>query len=148
MIVYTSPFQDCPILNTSIFTRLFSARSDASDDIGGFPGSAPAFVDAATGTSITRAELMHLCLSLAYGLKHHHNTSSFANRGDVVLIYSPNSLAWPVVLFGCACLFSVFRDRLLKYRVQPLQPAYAAPSRIAHTQATNWHTNTATAEPS
>ncbi|KAJ7717822.1 AMP binding protein [Mycena maculata] len=95
--IYTSPYPNVPILTTSIFTRLFASRGD---DIGGFPGSCKAFVDATSGASITRAQLRHLSLTLAYGLKHHPNTSQFANRGSTVLIYSPNSLAWPVVLFG------------------------------------------------
>ncbi|KAJ6495728.1 AMP binding protein [Mycena vitilis] len=97
--IYKSPLPDVPILSTSIFTRIFASRASGGD-IGGFPGSLRAFVDAASGTSITRAQLLHLCLSFAYGLNHHPNTSRFAKRGDTVLIYSPNSLVWPVVLFG------------------------------------------------
>ncbi|KAJ6497728.1 AMP binding protein [Mycena sanguinolenta] len=96
--IYTSHYPSFPIHNTSVFTRLFASR--ASGDIGGFSGSLKAFVDADSGASITRAELVQLTLSFAYGLKHHPNTSSFATRGSTVLIYSPNSLAWPVVLFG------------------------------------------------
>ncbi|KAJ7125064.1 AMP binding protein [Mycena epipterygia] len=98
MAIYTSTLPAVPILSTSIHSCLFASR--ASGDIGGFPGSLKAFVDAASGASITRAQLLHLSLSFAYGLKHQANTSRFANRGDTVLIYSPNSLAWPVVLFG------------------------------------------------
>ncbi|KAJ7502923.1 AMP binding protein [Mycena galericulata] len=98
--IYTSPFPDQPILATSIFTRLFAPRADQSADVGGFPGSLNAFIDASSGACITRSQLVHLSLSFAYGLKHHPNTSPFAKRGDTVLIYSPNSLAWPVVLFG------------------------------------------------
>ncbi|KAJ7076852.1 AMP binding protein [Mycena belliarum] len=96
--VYTSPVPDYPVLTTSVFTRVFSSR--APGDVGGFPGSQKAFVDASSGASITRAQLLHLSLSFAHGLKYHPRTSPFANRGNVVLIYSPNSLAWPVVLFG------------------------------------------------
>ncbi|KAJ7928469.1 AMP binding protein [Mycena leptocephala] len=92
------PAPDIPILSVSIFTRLFASR--ASGDVGGFPGSLKAFVDAESGASITRAQLLHFALSFAHGLKHNPNTSRFAKRGDTVLIYSPNSLAWPVVLFG------------------------------------------------
>ncbi|KAJ7209704.1 AMP binding protein [Mycena pura] len=94
--VYTSHIPNCPILTTSVFTRLFASR--ASGDIGGFHGSLPAFVDAASGASITRSQLLHLALSFAYGLSHHPYTSRFGRRGDVVLIYSPNCLAWPVVV--------------------------------------------------
>jgi hypothetical protein len=99
--IYTSPYPSFPIHSVSIFTRLLTPRASA-DDIGGFPGSLKAFIDATSGASITRAELAHLALSFAYGLRNHPNTRAFANRGDTLLIYSPNSLAWPVVLFGGA----------------------------------------------
>ncbi|KAF7351179.1 4-coumarate--CoA ligase-like 7 [Mycena sanguinolenta] len=96
--IYTSPYPSFPIHSTSVFTRLFASRG--SGDIGGFSGSLKAFVDADSGASITRAELVQLTLSFAYGLKNHPTTSLFATRGSTVLIFSPNSLAWPVVLFG------------------------------------------------
>ncbi|KAJ6449638.1 hypothetical protein DFH09DRAFT_1118520, partial [Mycena vulgaris] len=119
--IYTSPLPDYPILTTSIFTRLFA--SHASGDVGGFPGSLKAFVDAASGASITRAQLLHLCLSFAYGLKTHPNTAQFAKRGDTVLIFSPNSLAWPVVLFGsvaaglrCALANSAYTSEELAFQ--------------------------------
>ncbi|KAF7362187.1 4-coumarate--CoA ligase-like 7 [Mycena venus] len=98
--IYTSPYTPYPILSTSIFTRLFASGASGDSHIGSFPGSLKAFVDADSGASITRAQLAHLALSLAYGLKHNPHTSRFASRGSTVLIYSPNSLAWPVVLFG------------------------------------------------
>ncbi|KAJ7647638.1 AMP binding protein [Roridomyces roridus] len=123
MPIYTSPFGDHPILSTSVFTRLFAPRSDAPGDVGGFPASLPAFVDAATGTSLTRGQLRAQSLSLAYGLKHNPNTSPLANRGEVVLIYSPNSLAWPVVLFGsvaaglrCTLANSAYTSHELSYQ--------------------------------
>ncbi|KAK7057531.1 4-coumarate--CoA ligase-like 7 [Favolaschia claudopus] len=97
--IYTSPYPSHPIRSTSVWTRLFASR-DASADVGGYPGSLPAFIDADSGATITRAQLVHLTLSFAYGLKHHPNTSPVATRGSTVLIFSPNSLAWPVVLFG------------------------------------------------
>ncbi|KAJ7432182.1 AMP binding protein [Mycena galericulata] len=96
--VYTSPSPDVPIVNTSVFTKLFS--SSASGDVGGFPGSTRAIVDGASGTTLTRAHLKELALSLAYGLRDHPSTRQFAKRGDTILIFSPNSLAWPVVVFG------------------------------------------------
>ncbi|KAJ7616223.1 AMP binding protein [Mycena polygramma] len=97
--IYTSDQPDAPILRTSIFSRLFAAR--APGDIGGFPGSQTAFIDAATGTSLTRTELLNLSLSFAHGVMDHPTTAPFAIRGATVLIYAPNSLAWPPVLFGC-----------------------------------------------
>ncbi|KAJ7108778.1 AMP binding protein [Mycena epipterygia] len=119
--IYTSHIPDVPILNTSIFTRLFSSRGPG--DVGGFPGSMRAFVDAASGVVLTRAQLKNLALSFAYGLRDHPTTLPFVKRGDTVLIYSPNSLAWPVVLFGsvaaglrCTLANSAYNSRELAYQ--------------------------------
>ncbi|KAJ7837303.1 AMP binding protein [Mycena leptocephala] len=97
--IYTSDLPDAPIIHTSIFTRLFASQGPG--DIGGHPESKTAFIDAATGTSITRAELLTLSLSFGYGIRDHPTTAPFATGGATVLIYSLNSLAWPVVLLGC-----------------------------------------------
>lgn len=96
--IYISPLESPPIPNTSVFTHVFS--STKPQNVGDYPGSGPAFIDAATGTAITRSQLKHLALSLGYGLRNHPTTSPSAKRGDTLLIYSPNSLTWPVVLFG------------------------------------------------
>ncbi|KAJ6582989.1 AMP binding protein [Mycena vulgaris] len=96
--IYTSPYPDVHIPRTSVFSRVFASQGPG--DVGGFPGSTKAFIDAASGTSITRAQLKDLSLSFAYGLRNHPNTRSFSKRGDTVLLFSPNSLAWPVALFG------------------------------------------------
>ncbi|KAG5642121.1 hypothetical protein DXG03_003592 [Asterophora parasitica] len=90
--MYTSPVAPVPVAASSVFTHLFAADGDT---VGGFPGAAPAFVDAATGTTLSRAATRTLALRLAHGLVHHG-----ARRGDTVLLFSHNSLAWPVALFG------------------------------------------------
>lgn len=94
--IYESPIPAVPIYNHSIFTHLFASPSGDPSTIGGHPGEVTALVDAASGTAVTRAQLKHLALSFAHGIRHHG-----ARRGDTVLIFSPNSLAWPLVLFGC-----------------------------------------------
>lgn len=98
--IYTSPVPSVPIFKRSIFTHLFrsASLSPSTEDVGGFPGSAPAFIDAVTGTTLTRAQLKNLALTFGYGLLNHPTIP--LKRGDTVLIFSPNSLAWPVVLFG------------------------------------------------
>lgn len=95
-IIYTSPLPSIPLYAHSIFTHLFS--SSGPHEINGFSASLPAFIDAITGTTITRGQLKQLALALGYGLQNHPVLS--AKRGDTVMIYSPNSLAWPVVIFG------------------------------------------------
>ncbi|KAJ7443815.1 AMP binding protein [Mycena latifolia] len=119
--IYSSPLPDVPIVSTSIYTRLLASR--APGDVGGFPGSMKAFIDAASGTTITRAQLRNLTLSFAYGLRDHPTTRPFAKRGDTLLIYSPNSLAWPVVLHGsvaaglrCTLANSAYNSRELAYQ--------------------------------
>jgi hypothetical protein len=96
--IYTSDFECPPIPDSSVFTHLFSSTNP--QNVGGYPSSLPAFIDAATGTTITRGQLKHLALSLAYGLRNHPTTSASAKRGATFLVYSQNSLTWPVVLFG------------------------------------------------
>ncbi|KAF7341955.1 AMP binding protein [Mycena sanguinolenta] len=97
--IYTSDLPALPIISTSIFTRIFAAL--APGYIGGFPGSQIAFIDGYTGISLTRAELLDLALCFGYGIQRHSVLSPLTVRGATVLIFSPNSLAWPVVIFGC-----------------------------------------------
>jgi 4-coumarate--CoA ligase len=94
--IYTSPFPSIPLYAHSIFTHLFS--SVGPNDINGFNASLPAFIDTVTGTTITRGQLKKLALGLGYGVQKHPALS--AKRGDTAMIYSQNSLAWPVVMFG------------------------------------------------
>jgi hypothetical protein len=94
--IYTSPVPSVPVLSTSIFTRLFD--SPDPNTIGRYPASASAFIDSDSGTTLTRAQTKRLALSLAYGLRNHPTT--LARRGDVIMIFAPNSLSWPVALFA------------------------------------------------
>ncbi|KAF8806514.1 AMP binding protein [Phlegmacium glaucopus] len=117
--IYTSPLPSVPLFAHSLFTHLFS--SPGPNDIGGFHASLPAFIDTITGTTITRAQLRHLALSFGYGLQNHPVLS--AKRGDTVMIYSHNSLAWPVVLFGsvaaglrCTLANSAYNARELAFQ--------------------------------
>lgn len=93
MKIYHSSFPDVPVADQSVFTYLFTTRwSD-------YPADAPAFIDAVTDTVLSRSALRHLSLSLAWGLRH--RVGAPLVRGDTVLIFSPNCIAWPVLLFGC-----------------------------------------------
>jgi len=98
MTIYRSSIPDVTIPNESLFTFIFEGKVARE-----IPPTTPAFIDAPTGRSITRAELKTACLSLGWGLRN-----VFANklggveitRGDTLLIFSPNSFAWPFALFG------------------------------------------------
>ncbi|KAJ7665914.1 AMP binding protein [Mycena polygramma] len=124
--IYTSSLPDVPIVSTSLFTKLFASHGPG--DVGGFPGDWKAFIDAASGASLTRAELKALALSFAYGLRDNPNTRPFVKRGETILIFSPNSLAWPVVLHGsvaaglrCTLANSAYTSHELAYQYQDSQ---------------------------
>ena len=98
MTIYRSHIPDIPIPDESLFTFLFEGKIDRE-----IPSTIPAFIDAPTGRTVTRSELKTACLSLGWGLRN-----IFANRlrgveitrGDTVMIFSANSFAWPLALFG------------------------------------------------
>ena len=95
--VYKSSYPDVPLPTCSIFTYLLS--SDSKGNIGGLPGHLPAFIDAESGSILTRSTLHALSLSLAYGLTNGHTTTTL-KKGDTILLFSPNSITFPLVLFG------------------------------------------------
>lgn len=97
--IYVSPFPPVSVVNTSVITHVLATPQQSDPGfVGRFPGSSPAFIDAASGTTLTRAHFKELVLSFAHGLRHHSKVA--ANRGDTVLIFSHNSLAWLVILYG------------------------------------------------
>ncbi|KAK0220634.1 hypothetical protein IW262DRAFT_1244321, partial [Armillaria fumosa] len=95
MSFYTSPYPDIPIVSLSLFTHLLHKSCKESKLVGDHPVHSSVFVDSVTGTALTRAKLSSLCLSLGYGLRHHGE-----KQGDTSVVFSPNALAYPVVLLG------------------------------------------------
>ena len=120
MTVYRSPIPEITIPDESLFTFVFEGKVDRE-----IPGTTPAFIDAPTGRSITRAELKTACLSLGWGLRN-----VFANklggveitRGDTVAIFSPNSFAWPLALFGS--IAAGFKTTLANSSYTPAELGY------------------------
>ncbi|KAF8345975.1 AMP binding protein [Amanita rubescens] len=117
--IYRSTVPSIPVVERSVYTHLF-ASSDPNL-VGQFPGSTPAFIDAASGATITRADLKRLTLAFGYGIRNHPQTA--ASRGDTVLIYSINALYWPVVLLGavaaglrCTLANSAYNARELEHQ--------------------------------
>ncbi|KAK0207380.1 hypothetical protein IW262DRAFT_1536554 [Armillaria fumosa] len=74
MSFYTLPYPDIPIVSLSLFTHLLHKSYKESKLVGGHPVHSSVFVDSVTGTALT--------------------------RGDTSLVFSPNALAYPVVLLG------------------------------------------------
>ncbi|KAH8833272.1 AMP binding protein [Flagelloscypha sp. PMI_526] len=96
--VYNSLSPDVEIPNCSIFTYLFNS-SDGDQTIGGHSGSLPGIIESESCITLTRSQLKQKSFSFAYGLKNHPKLK--LKRGETVLIFAPNSFAWPVVFFGC-----------------------------------------------
>ncbi|RXW21478.1 hypothetical protein EST38_g4374 [Candolleomyces aberdarensis] len=107
--IYGSTIPPIPVNDGSVYTLLFQTNSpEKTESFYTYPTDRPAFIDAATGDSLSRGELKELTLKLGYGLRNHVVLPSLPggtnhrvlSRGDVVMIFSPNSLSWPVMLFG------------------------------------------------
>lgn len=95
MKIYKSQFPSIDLVERSIYTHILPEADP-------YPLSTPAFIDAESGSIITRADLRRLSLELAWGLRN--ELVSFGGpklvRGDTVLVFSPNSLAYPVLVLG------------------------------------------------
>lgn len=96
MKIYTSPYPEQPVPNESIFTFLFETVYSNT------PASRIAYTDALTGQKITREETKKLSLSFGYGLTKQFQKLGGVplKRGDTVLLFTPNSLAFPLAFFG------------------------------------------------
>lgn len=117
--IYSSPVPSLPIVESSLYSHLFASAHP--NLVGAFPASAPAFIDAASGTTVTRAALKRLTLAFGYGLLNHPQTA--AKRGETILIFSTNSLCWPVVMYGavaaglrCTLANSAYNARELEHQ--------------------------------
>ena len=80
-IIYKSLLPRVEIKSSSIFTYVFSDKASLDDS--------PAYIDAASGTRISRLETYDLSLRLAHAVKLRGG-----KRGDVAMI------------FGCGLLYS------------------------------------------
>ena len=86
-IIYTSPHPTRELPSTSLFTFLFS---------GGHDPASPAYIDVLTKRVLSRADVRSKALQLGYAAR----TQLKLKKGEVSLLFSPNTIAWPVVLLG------------------------------------------------
>ncbi|THH30871.1 hypothetical protein EUX98_g3331 [Antrodiella citrinella] len=96
MTVYKSSYPSIKVPEESLFSHLFNTR------FLDFPPSSYAFIDPNTDLKLTRGDLRDLCLSFGHGLRYTLRDLGGVHlgRGDVVMAFSPNSIAWPVILLG------------------------------------------------
>ncbi|KAF8300471.1 AMP binding protein [Clavulina sp. PMI_390] len=90
-VIYTSPYPKINIPKINVFESIFPTKR-----IDLFPGHRPALIDGLTGETWTRAQLKQFSLTLAWHLR---NTLGL-KEGDVLMIASPNSIQYGVVLLG------------------------------------------------
>ncbi|KAG6891501.1 hypothetical protein C0992_005640 [Termitomyces sp. T32_za158] len=121
--IYTSPLPPTPIDPSSVFTHLWGVSPSTPDRIGDHSGALPAYIDATSATALTRAQVRDLALHVGGALRSH--TDINARRGDVVLIFSPNSLCWPIALFGsvaaglrCTLANSAYTPKELRFQYE------------------------------
>ncbi|KAF8338754.1 AMP binding protein [Cantharellus anzutake] len=86
-IIYKSFFPSLKLEFSGLFSHLFRNKESLDDS--------PAYIDAISGITLTRAQVHDQSLRLACGVRKHG-----LKRDDVAMIFSPNSLAWPIVLLG------------------------------------------------
>ncbi|KAI6044147.1 AMP binding protein [Pisolithus marmoratus] len=105
--VFRSSLPPVPLVRKSIFTHLLGASPNTPHLVGSFPASSPAFIDATTGVTISRGQLRSLALQLAYSLVNlpeplRHQGNGAATTRPTVLVFSPNSIVWPIMLLGAS----------------------------------------------
>lgn len=113
MTIYTSPRPSCPVDLESTYTHVFRSKHFTPTR------DAPAFIDAYTGQTVSHNDLLNLTCRLAWGLRNEFSKlgGSALNRGDTLMLISPNSIAWPIVLYGCVAA---------GIRVSPANPSYTS----------------------
>ncbi|KAI5985088.1 AMP binding protein [Pisolithus albus] len=105
--VFRSSLPPVPLPRRSVFTHLLGTSPHTPHLVGGFPASSPAFIDAATGVTISREQLRSLTLQLAHSLINPPEPLQHPGNGATItrptaLIFSPNSIVWPIMLLGAS----------------------------------------------
>lgn len=125
--IFKSPLPSVPLERRSIFTHLLGTCPTTPHLVGGFRATAPAFIDSATGLTISRGELRSFALQLADSLQAPPKPlkallNAAKHTSPTVLIFSPNSIVWPILLFGAAA--AGFRATLANSAYTPNELKY------------------------
>ncbi|RKP04887.1 hypothetical protein THASP1DRAFT_33296 [Thamnocephalis sphaerospora] len=89
-MIYKSPLPDISVPNEGLYHYIFeTAERQGQQD-------APVFIDADTGRTVTVGELRTNSRKFAGALQ----TKLGASRGDVIAVYSPNDVDYPLVTLG------------------------------------------------
>ncbi|GAA1231816.1 4-coumarate--CoA ligase family protein [Kitasatospora nipponensis] len=88
-MVFRSAYPDVPALDLPVHEAVLGEAARYGD--------APALVDGVTGESLSYRELIAAVGRTAAGL-----AEAGVRQGDVVALHSPNSIVYPVALYGCS----------------------------------------------
>jgi 4-coumarate--CoA ligase len=91
--IYRSPFPE-PVLPRPQSLFHFHFPTTGLDPA---RAALPAYTDALTGQTLTQGEVRSMSLRMGYGIKKVPELA----KGDVALIFSPNSLEYAVAFFAC-----------------------------------------------
>ncbi|KAH7883186.1 AMP binding protein [Phlebopus sp. FC_14] len=131
--IFTSPFAPVPLFQRSVFTHLLGISPSSPGFVGQFPAGALAFIDAATGATISRGALRSYALQFAHSL--HNPPAPLAHQSNsssppTILIFAPNSIVWPIMLLGSAA--AGFRATLANSAYSSAELAYQYTNAGAH----------------
>lgn len=90
MTIYNSPYPAMPLAPPNTIFRHHLPANPRFPDY-------PAFIDAITGRTVTLSHLRSTALQLGVGLRNKYNLKPKSR----VIVYSPNSVDFPIIFFGC-----------------------------------------------
>ncbi|PYH96924.1 luciferase [Aspergillus ellipticus CBS 707.79] len=108
--VSSSPFPPIDIPNVDLWTFLFE-RPDRP-----FPAHHPLLADAATGRSFSFQQIRRRALHFGHGLQTHWQWQS----GDVLVVFAPNSIDLPPLIWGTLAVGGVVCPVNSSYRAEEL----------------------------
>ncbi|BGP32033.1 hypothetical protein JCM10296v2_003812 [Rhodotorula toruloides] len=110
-MIYDSPHPPVSLPECSVWDKVWSNPRGARDD-------ETAVIDGPTGRKLSRAELRSYAQRLAHGFR---NTARLS-PGDVVCLFSPNSLYYHMIVLSTQCAGTVFSGANAAY--QPAELAH------------------------
>ncbi|GJN89353.1 hypothetical protein Rhopal_002333-T1 [Rhodotorula paludigena] len=110
-MIYDSPWPQVELPLCSVWDKVWSNPTNAPDD-------KPAVIDGPTGRKLTRAELRDSAQRLGHGFRN----AAGLSEGDVVCLFSPNSLYYHMTVFATQCAGCVFSGANAAY----------TPAELAH----------------
>ncbi|BGP55422.1 hypothetical protein JCM8202_003750 [Rhodotorula sphaerocarpa] len=110
-MIYESPFEPVHLPECSVWDKVWSNPNKVSDD-------ATAVIEGPTGRKLSRAQLRDYSQRLAHGLRN----AAGLSPGDVICLFSPNSLYYHMTVIASQCAGVIFSGANAAY--QPAELAH------------------------